>query len=129
MPKIGLVYIITALFFISCKSEKKEKDEIKIGAKQKEISSFDIGKKIFEGKGKCYTCHKIDKKSIGPGVVEIMKTYKEQNADLVAFLKQEAEPIVDPETYTVMKTNFAIIKTFSEEELKALEIYMTEVGK
>ncbi len=129
IPKIGFVYMVIALFFISCQSEKKGNENIKIGAKKKEISSFDIGKNIFNGKGKCYTCHKIDKKSIGPGVVEIIKIYKEKNADLIAFLKQEAEPIVDPETYAVMKTNFAIIKTFSEEELKALEVYMTEVGK
>ncbi len=129
IPKIGFVYMVIALFFISCQSEKKGNENIKIGAKKKEISSFDIGKNIFNGKGKCYTCHKIDKKSIGPGVVEIIKIYKEKNADLIAFLKQEAQPIVDPETYAVMKTNFAIIKTFSEEELKALEVYMTEVGK
>ncbi|MBQ0735847.1 c-type cytochrome [Aquimarina celericrescens] len=129
MQKTTIILITLALFAVSCQSEKKEKEDIKIGTKKKEISAFDTGKKIFNGKGKCYTCHKIDKKSIGPGVHEIVKIYKEQNADLIAFLKQEAEPIVDPETYAVMKTNFAIIKTFSEEELKALEVYMTEVSE
>ncbi len=129
MQKTILLITACALLFASCQSEKKEKEEIKIGTKKKEISAFDTGKKIFNGKGKCYTCHKIDQKSIGPGVVEIMKIYKEKNADLIAFLKQEAEPIVDPETYAVMKTNFAIIKTFSEDELKALEVYMTQVSK
>ncbi len=129
MQKTILLITACALLFASCQSEKKEKEEIKIGTKKKEISAFDTGKNIFNGKGKCYTCHKIDQKSIGPGVVEIMKIYKEKNADLIAFLKQEAEPIVDPETYAVMKTNFAIIKTFSEDELKALEVYMTQVSK
>lgn len=129
MQKTILLITACALLFVSCQSEKKEKEEIKIGTKKKEISAFDTGKNIFNGKGKCYTCHKIDQKSIGPGVVEIMKIYKEKNADLIAFLKQEAEPIVDPETYAVMKTNFAIIKTFSEDELKALEVYMTQVSK
>ncbi len=119
---------VIGLLYTSCQPEKKEKPDIKIGTKKKETSAFDVGKKIFNGKGKCYTCHKIDKKSIGPGVEEIMKIYKEQDADLIAFLKEEAKPIVDPETYAVMKTNFAIIKTFSEEELKALEVYMTEIG-
>lgn len=129
MRKIGALCIVVATLFASCQSEKKEKEEIKIGIKKEEMSAFDVGEKIFNGKGKCYTCHKVDKKSIGPGVAEIVKIYKEQNADLVAFLKQEAGPIVDPETYAVMKTNFAIIKTFSEDELKALEVYMTEVAK
>ncbi len=115
------------LFFTSCQSEKKEKKEITIGAKKQEISAFDLGKNIFNGKGKCYTCHKTDKKSIGPSIQEIIKVYTEQNGDLIAFLKQEAEPIVDPETYAVMKTNFAIIKTFTPEELKAVSVYMKEV--
>lgn len=115
------------LFFTSCQSEKKEKKEITIGTKKQEISAFDLGKNIFNGKGKCYTCHKTDKKSIGPSIQEIIKVYTEQNGDLIAFLKQEAEPIVDPETYAVMKTNFAIIKTFTPEELKAVSVYMKEV--
>jgi len=128
MQKISALLAVLVLFLISCQSEKKEKETIQIGTKKSEASPFEIGKKIFDGKGKCYTCHKIDKKSIGPGVTEIVKIYKEKDADLIAFLKQKADPIVDPETYVVMKTNFAIIKNFSEEELKALEIYMNEVS-
>jgi len=124
-----ILLVIIAFVLTSCQSEKKEKSAIKIGAKKEEISSFDLGKKIFNGKGKCYTCHKIDKKSIGPALIDIVKIYKEQKADLVAFLKQETEPIVDPETYTVMKTNFAIIKTFSEEELEALQTYMLKISE
>ncbi|TSE06338.1 c-type cytochrome [Aquimarina algiphila] len=127
--KIGVLFGIVLLFSTSCQSEKKDKEEIKIGTKKEKISSFDLGKSVFNGKGKCYTCHKIDKKSIGPGVIDIIKIYEEQNGDLIAFLKQEAEPIVDPETYAVMKTNFAIIKTFTEEELKAVTVYMNEMGK
>ncbi|MEW7289329.1 c-type cytochrome [Aquimarina sp. 2304DJ70-9] len=129
MHKIVLLLATIALLSTSCQSEKKEKSEIKIGTKKKENSPFEVGNKIFNGKGKCYTCHKTDKKSIGPGVAEIMKIYNEQDADLIAFLKQEAKPIVDPETYAVMKTNFTIIKTFSDEELNALIVYMTEIGK
>ncbi|MBP2834136.1 c-type cytochrome [Aquimarina sp. U1-2] len=129
MQTSRIALIILSIIAISCQSEKKQKETIKIGNQQKEISAFDTGKKIFKGKGKCYTCHKIDKNSIGPSIHKIVEIYKEQDADLIAFLKQQAEPIVDPETYAVMKTNFAIIKTFSEEELKALEVYMTEVQK
>ena len=42
---------------------------------------------------------------------------------MVAFLQEKAEPIVDPSQYETMKTNFAITKNLSEEELKALEAY------
>lgn len=117
------------LFSASCQSEKKEKEKIATSAKNQEISAYDLGKNIFNGKGKCYTCHKTDKKSIGPSIHEIIKVYTEQNGDLIAFLKQEAEPIVDPGTYAVMKTNFAIIKKFTPEELKAVETYMINVNK
>ncbi|MDY8137129.1 c-type cytochrome [Aquimarina sp. 2201CG5-10] len=128
MQKIHLLLIGFTILMVSCQSEKKEKEQISIGAKKEKVSPYDVGKNIFNGKGKCYTCHKIDKKSIGPGVVEIMNIYKEQKGDLIAFLKQDAKPIVDPETYVVMKTNFAILKTFSEEELKAIEIFMTDIA-
>jgi len=43
---------------------------------------------------------------------------------MVTFLKGEGEPIVDPTQYALMKPNFVITKTFSEEELKALEAYI-----
>ena len=39
---------------------------------------------------------------------------------MVYFLKQEAEPIVDPSQYEEMKTNFAITEEMSDEELIAL---------
>lgn len=85
---------------------------------------MDQGKAIFEGKGACVACHKPNVKIIGPSLADISKIYKEKNASIVSFLKEESEPIVDPNQYEVMKTNFAITKTMSEEELKALEEYI-----
>jgi cytochrome c len=128
MQKIILLCIVTVLLCTSCQSKKKENSNINIGTKKEKISPYNLGKKIFNGKGKCYTCHKVDKKSIGPSIIKITKIYKQQGGDLIAFLKQEAKPIVDPETYTVMKTNFAIIKTFTEEELKAVAVYMANIN-
>lgn len=129
MQKLILLVLMVAVGITGCQSEKKEKEQITIGKKKEVVSPFDTGKAIFNGKGKCYTCHKTDKKSIGPSVIQIMEVYNEKGGDLIAFMKQEADPIVDPETYTVMKTNFAIIKTFTDEELKAVEEYMIQVGK
>jgi cytochrome c len=42
---------------------------------------------------------------------------------MVTF-KGEGEPIVDPSQYEVMKTNFAITKAMSDEELKARSLYI-----
>ena len=84
----------------------------------------DLGKELFNGKGACIACHKPDVKLVGPSLQDIAKIYKDKNGDMVTFLKGEGEPIVDPTQYAVMKANFAITKTFSDEELKALEAYV-----
>ena len=43
---------------------------------------------------------------------------------MVNFLKGNAEPIVDPSQFEVMKTNFAITQAMSDGELKAIETYI-----
>ncbi len=86
--------------------------------------SVQLGQALFMGVGMCKSCHLPEKKVIGPSITEIATIYKDKGAAMVAFLKGDAEPIVDPSQYDVMKTNFAVTKTMSDEELKALEAYM-----
>jgi cytochrome c len=118
-----VIFILSVLIFTSCKKERQESF-----GKPKTTTEFQksevLGKEIFEGKGNCIACHQVDQKEIGPSVQEIGKIYKDKNGDMVAFFKGEGEPIVDPSQYEVMKTNLEITKTFSEEELKALEAYV-----
>ena len=83
-----------------------------------------LGEELFNGVGMCKSCHLPDKKVIGPSIVEIARIYKDKEANMVEFLKENADPIVDPSQYEVMKTNFAITKTMSDDELKAIEAYM-----
>ena len=66
---------------------------------------------------------------VGPSLKEIAKIYKEQKGDIPAFLKGNADPLVDPSQYEVMKTNFYITKHFSDEELKAVEAYIYSTDK
>lgn len=123
MKKLILLLVVFAA--ISCKKEEKvvvEQPEVAIVEK---IS----GKDLFENKGNCVACHQPDKKVIGPSIEEISKIYKEKNASIVSFLKEESEPIVDPSQYEVMKTNFAITKAMSDEELLALEEYIHSFHK
>lgn len=122
-----LTLALVAISLISCgsKEEKKEENlypETTLSAEEKTVAN---GKELFESnKAACATCHLPDKKVIGPSIKEIAKIYKEQNASIFDFLRQKSEPIVDPSQYEVMKTNFAIIKSFSDEEIKSLEAYM-----
>lgn len=118
-----LKYLFTLVFFVSCgKSEKNEPDNAQpIAQKQ---TPEQLGKEIFEGKGNCVACHQPDQKIVGPAIGQIAKVYKDKGGDIVAFLKEQSNPIVDPEQYSVMKTNFAITKAMSDEELQALESYI-----
>jgi len=118
-----VIFLLSVLTFISCKKESEEsfgKPETTTEVQKPE----DLGLAIFVGKGACVACHKPDVKLVGPSLQDIAKIYKEKNGDMVSFLKGEAEPIVDPTQYAVMKPNLELTKTFSDEELKALEAYV-----
>jgi len=124
LPKL----LILLVFFVSCgKSEKKEPLYPEPTAEKQMPEQ--LGKEIFEGKGKCATCHQPDQKIVGPSIQQIAQVYKEQQGDIVAFLKEKSEPIVDPAQYAVMKTNFAITKAMSDAELQALESYIYSFKK
>lgn len=132
--KILLIVIGVVFFVTSCQSNKKTKGEqVTIGntvsSTNTKSPEFLLGEKIYKGKGNCFSCHRLNKKSIGPSTKEIMRVYKEKKGNIIAFLKEEAEPIVAPENYAVMKTNLAMIKQFTDKEIKALETYMQEVVK
>jgi len=111
------------ILVIAC---KKESDETFGQPNPTEVSQTpeQLGKSIFEGKGNCAACHRIDEKLVGPSVQDIAKIYKAQNGDMVSFLKDDAKPLVDPSQYEVMKTNFALTKAMSDEELKGIEAYI-----
>lgn len=122
MKKLALLLI--PLLFVSCKKNEEKKEALYPEPQQSAAEiQIELGQSIFDGKGNCFACHKPDQKIIGPSITEIAKIYKEQNGDMVAFLQENAKPIVDPSQYETMKTNFAITKNLSEEELKALEAY------
>ena len=122
MKKLSLIITLFSLF--SCKS-KEDKSETSVDETATKIS----GQELFEGEGNCIACHKSDQKIIGPSLQEIAKIYKNNKASIVLFLQEKSEPIIDPSQYEIMKTNFAITKSMSEEELKALEDYIFSFSK
>lgn len=126
MRKIALVFFLFLL--MSCKNEKAEKEPLYTNTEVSQTPE-QLGQAIFDDKGMCYSCHKENQKVIGPSLAEIAKMYKDKGGNIVEFLKGEAKPIVDPDQYEVMKTNFAITKNLPAEELKALEAYILSHSK
>jgi cytochrome c len=125
MKSIYLVTILTLGTLVSCKNESQEN----FGKPKHKTMAKVSGQELFEGAGNCIACHKPDQKIIGPSLQEIAKIYKEKEGSIVAFLQEQSDPIVDPSQYEVMKTNFAITKSMSEAELKALEDYIYSFSK
>lgn len=124
-----VLFLSAVLALASCKKEASEPtntstESVSEGESAKAKSPEELGKQLFEGAGNCFACHQPDQKVVGPSIKEIAKIYKDKNGDIVTFLKGNAEPIVDPSQFEVMKTNFAITQAMSDEELKAIEAYI-----
>lgn len=119
----NVLLLFSLLLLISCKSEEK-KENLYPETQTEKQTPEQLGQELFEGKGNCIACHQKEQKIIGPSLMEIAKTYKDKNGNMVSFLKGNEAPIVDPSQFEVMKTNFAITKNMSDEELKALEVYI-----
>ncbi|WP_293875770.1 c-type cytochrome [Flavobacterium sp.] len=118
-----IVSIIMFFIFLSCKNENQKQPE------KPTFTEKISGKELFENKGNCIACHQAKQKTIGPSLAKIAKIYKAKNQSIVLFLKEESEPIVDPSQYEIMKANFAITKSMSDEELNALENYIYSFSK
>jgi cytochrome c len=65
----------------------------------------------------------IRSKVIG-SVQDIASIYKAKNGNIIAFLVEDAAPIVDPSQYEVMKTNFVITKAMSEGIKRLRSLYL-----
>ncbi|MDN3710251.1 cytochrome C552 [Myroides ceti] len=117
------MFSMLALSFlgVSCNKEEKKSKELypeEVVDPNDPKVIIEQGKELFNSnKAACYTCHLPDKKSNRPSIQEIAKIYQEKNGDMFAFLRQKAETDCRPRSYDVMKANFAIIKTFSDEEV------------
>ncbi|MFZ0597930.1 MAG: c-type cytochrome [Flavobacterium sp.] len=125
-----ILFLAANLAFTSCKNETTETsvqdptENYSEGHSAEAKTPEALGKQIFEGQGNCISCHQADKKVIGPSLQEIAKIYKDKKGNIVTFLKGNADPIVDPDQFAVMKTNFPITQAMSDEELKAIESYI-----
>lgn len=131
----AFLLVAILVFTTSCGGKKEDGDFDKTESTEEakpDHSDFPLaekGKLIFEGKGTCVTCHKVDIKLVGPSLHDVAKIYKEHKASIASFLKGEEKPIVDSTQFEVMKANFALTKTFTDEERLSLEHYILSQDK
>ncbi|HCY81116.1 MAG TPA: cytochrome C [Xanthomarina gelatinilytica] len=128
-------FLIVILLVSSCKTDKNALKEVKDDSKARTELSQDskifLGNRLFSEKT-CITCHAIDSKHKAPSVVEIMQVYKAHDADIVAFLKGHAKPIVDTTAsqVAIMQDNIdGFLKKITDEELDAIATYMMHVDE
>jgi cytochrome c len=119
-----IVLILCFLFIVSCKKEANQDFGTSPKVETTEDPKIAAGEKLFKGRGMCASCHHVDKKVIGPSIKEMVRIYKEQNADMKAFLREEGKPIVDANQYEIMRANLAITKVMTDEELESIIAYM-----
>ncbi len=84
------------------------------------------GKELFAAKG-CVACHKEQDKLVGPALKDIAKVYAEKKGNMVKFLKEEADAIVDPAQFAIMKANLAATKVLPGEDLDAITSYIRSI--
>lgn len=134
MIRISLIIFIVATF-ISCKTEKKVEEDVKMAVPERAELSHDskvfLGNRLFSEKT-CVTCHGIDTEKTAPSVVKIMNVYKKNNADIVSFLKGHSKPIVDTTAtqVAIMQANIdGFLKNITDVELDAIATYMLHVDE
>lgn len=127
--KQAISILSAVLLLTSCGKQENKEPLYPASAATEKKSPAQLGQELFESKGNCFACHKPDQKIVGPSIAEIAQIYKDKGGDIVSFLKGNEQPLVDPEQFPVMKTNFAITKNMTDEELKALETYIYSFAK
>ena len=129
------ISLVVILVLHSCNTDKKIKKVNENGVPERAELSQDskifLGNRLFSEKT-CITCHAVNQIKIGPSVVDIMHAYKENNADIVAFLKGNSKPIVDTTAsqVAIMQANIdSFLKEITDEELNAIATYMLHVDE
>ena len=77
---------------------------------------------------RCHICHKPDRRSAGPSLLEIAKAYSGKQQQLAQYLKGETEPLIDLGKRQVMERKLEKTKELSDAERKDLADYILSFG-
>lgn len=135
MKKVTLNVLTVSLILgmatlVACGSSEESKETAKEAVEEateivkEEIAEATVsGEQIFTSKG-CVACHQLETKTVGPSLKTIAEAYDGNKDGLMAFLKDEAEAIIDPAQAAVMQPQLALTKALPAAELEAITDYM-----
>lgn len=139
-----LVYSLISLsiiFFTSCGGEETTKTDTDVATTEEiveveevteevvaeetteEGGDIEAGKELYASSG-CVACHQLDVKTVGPSVKEVSTAYADNKDGLTAFLKGEAEPIIDPAQAAVMTPQLEVTKKLADADLQNMVEYI-----
>jgi len=81
------------------------------------------GAELFASNG-CVACHQTEVKTVGPAITALKEAYSGNADGLTAFLKGEADAIVDVAMAAVMAPQIETTKAMSDDERATIVTYL-----
>lgn len=133
---------LSIIFFTACGGEEKAKTDTDVATTEEVVEEviaeeiveeaeeiteeggdIEAGKELYASSG-CVACHQLDVKTVGPSVKEVSTAYADNKEGLTAFLKGEADPIIDPAQAAVMSPQLEITKKLADADLQNMVEYI-----
>ena len=125
MSVVALAITFSAGILISCGGSEEQKETATETTTEEVVAEVPVAKEgaeFYKTSG-CVACHQVDKKLVGPSILDIAAAYADE-ATLAAFLKGESKAIVDPAQEAVMAPQLEITKKMSAEDLQVIVSYI-----
>ena len=130
MKKVKISVLALSMLFgtgllTSCGGSEEQKETTTETATEEVVAEAPVAKdgaEFYKTSG-CVACHQVDKKLVGPAILDIAAAYADE-ATLTAFLKGESKAIVDPAQAALMTPQVEITKKMTPEDLQVIVSYI-----
>lgn len=122
---LALSMLFGAALLTSCGGSEEQKETTTETVTEEVVVEAPVAKdgaEFYKTSG-CVACHQVDKKLVGPAILDIAAAYADE-ATLTAFLKGESAAIVDPAQAALMTPQVEITKKMSAEDLQVIVSYI-----
>lgn len=130
MKKVKISVLALSILFgtallTSCGGSEEQKETTTETVIEEVVAEAPVAKdgaEFYKTSG-CVACHLVDKKLVGPAILDIAAAYADE-ATLTAFLKGESAAIVDPAQAALMTPQVEITKKMTPEDLQVIVSYI-----